>query len=149
MYLGAKGLVSTDEVTSDAPYKTIVETVSKVRQHLLTDPVLRQPLLRIFDSVYQAESKFPDHLRGLTPPADQIPNKMTIQQRPCDNDVVDFVTNAFPDLYLECSRIDENDVLWEETVSGRQSEEISINLQLIQLWLETVSAHNFMLHTSG
>jgi len=149
MYLGGSGQVSTYEVTSDPPYKTIVETVSKVRQHLLTDLVLRQPLLHIFESVYREESEFPDHLRGVTPPADQIPNKMTIQQQPCDNDGVDFVTNAFPDLYLQSSRIRENSVLWEETPSGRQSSEISINLHLIQLWNETVSVQNLILCTSG
>lgn len=62
--------------------------------------------------------------------------------QPCDGDVVDFLTNAFPHLYLETKKLTEDDVLWGETITGRDSaaKEVSINFRLIQLWLE---AHAF------
>lgn len=147
LFFGGSGLIGTFEVTSDIKYKLVIETVSQLRNRLLADPVLRQPIVHLFDMVYHDDSEFPDHLKNGTPLVDQIPNKLKIQQiraqPPGDGDVVTFLTDAFPDLYLEPSSFREGNVLWRETASGRDAadkEEISINIQLVQLWLKTVSA---------
>jgi len=155
LYLGASGLVSTYEVTSDPQYKIIIETISQLRHCTLTDPVLRQLLLHIFNSVYEDDSQLPERLKEVTPLADQIPNKIKIQQirteLPCDADVVDFLTDAFPDLYLESARFREDDELWKKTFSGQQledkePEEISINHRLVLLWFQAVSTQRILWH---
>jgi hypothetical protein len=149
LFLGARGLLGTYEITTKANYELVVMTIGQIRHHLrvLTDPVLRRPLLHIFQTVYTDNSKFPDHLKLFRPPSDQVPNQIKIQairaQPPKDADVIAFLTDAFPDLYLNLSTFSEDDILWGETVSGREAadkEEISINVQLVNLWLKAVSA---------
>jgi hypothetical protein len=73
-------------------------------------------------------------------------------QQPCDGDVVDFLTNAFPDFYLDLGGFPQGDVHWGETTPGRESAEeeaISMNICLVQLWLKAVSAQDFMMRTRG
>ena len=147
LFLGGRGTLGTFEVTTKPYYDVVIQTVGQLRCRLLEDPVLRRPLLHLFQTVYEDDSEFPDHLKRSTPFADQVSNKTKIAairtQPPSDSDVIAFLTNAFPDLYLKLSTFREGDVLWEETMSGQgatDKEEISINVQLVHLWLEAVSA---------
>lgn len=143
-------------MTAKPDYKIVIETVSRIRDRLLADPLLRQPILHIFNTVYQDDSKLPEHLKNAIPVADQIRNMMTTQQirteQPCDGDVIDFLTNGFPDLYLKLGGFPQGKVPWGETSPGRESAEeeaISMNICLVQLWLEAVSAQNSMMRTRG
>ena len=40
---------------------------------------------------------------------------------PSDANVVEFLTNVFPDLYLKQSIFHEGDITWGETISGQGS----------------------------
>jgi len=146
LFLGERGLLGTYEITAKPNYEFVIQTVGQLRHRLLMDPVLRQPLLHLFRTVYEDDSKFPEHLKSLTPLADHVSNKTKIvairAQPPSDADVVEFLTDAFPDLYLKLSTFREGDITWGETISGRgaaDKEEISINIQLTNLWLKVKS----------
>ena len=147
LFFGASGQLGTSDVTSDPHYKLVVDTVNQLRDRLLKDEGLRQPFLHLFSSVYVDNSDFPDDLKPTTPIADQIPNMSKIKQirhhPPTDGDVVDFLTNSFPNIYLFFGDFGPGCVSWGETWSGRgeaSEEKVMINMRLVQLWLEAVSA---------
>ena len=150
LFQGGIALVGTFDVTENNEYQLIVETVNQLRKRLLENPVLRRPLLDLFDSVYRDDSAFPDDLKETTPLADQIPNRTKIRQirfqPPTDGDVITFLTDAFPHLYLKAGSFNENDILWGETTTGRSqvNEEISINVQLVRQWRDSVSMNSIM-----
>ena len=141
LYLGGSGHVRTYEITLDPTYRIVVEMVQQLRMHLLSDQALCQPLLHLFESVYEDNSDFPQHLKADTPTADQVSNQVKIwvirPHQPCDSDVIEFLMDACPHLHLELNSFCEGDVLWGETITGRESankEEVtSINVCLIQL----------------
>jgi hypothetical protein len=94
--------------------------------------MLRGPFLDIFSSLYSNDSKFPNHLKDETPPADQKSKIRT--QPPCDDDVITYLTDAFPDLYMKMDSFQEGDVLCGETLSGRgaaDKEEVTVNVKLV------------------
>jgi hypothetical protein len=114
---------------------------------LLNEEVLCQPFLHIFNTVYKDDASFPDYLKPGTPVADQVSNMSKIRQirhhPPTDNNVVDFLTNSFPDLYLASGDFGPQGVDWGTTLSGQgeaDMEKIMINVWLVQLWLYAVSA---------
>lgn len=147
LFFGASGVLGTHNVTANPKYQLVVETVSQLRAHLLNDRAFRVPILSLFNSVYEDDSQFPEELKENTPDIDQISNMKKIRQihshPPSDNDVLEFLTNSFPDLYLDLGNFSLAElVLWGETKSGRgevAKEEITINVHLVQLWLEAVS----------
>lgn len=84
--------------------------------------------------VYHNDSKFPDHLKDKTP----LP--------PSDGDVLVYLTDTFPDLYLKICSFCEGGVLWGKTFSGRDGtvkEEISMNDLLVWCWLKAVSSSEY------
>jgi hypothetical protein len=153
LFFGASGQIGSSNVTSDPQYKLVVDTVNQLRDRLLNGEVLRQPFLHLFNTVYQDSSQFPDDLKTHTPltATDQVSNMSKIKQLedhpPTDDDVVDFLTNSFPDLYLPPGSIGPEGENYDETVSGRgeaDKEKIAINIRLVQLCqLQTVSALDF------
>lgn len=149
LFLGGRGLLGIIEVTLDPKFQLIIGTVSQLRDHMLGNPILRQPLLHLFSKVYSDDSDFPEDSKGETPLEDQISNMSNIRKirphPPSDEDVVTFLTDAFPDLYLEPGHFCEGDVLWGRTDSGRgeaKKEFISINVRLVHLWNKAVSTQN-------
>ena len=154
LYLGGSGQVGTYDVTHNPKFEMVVEMMKQLRERLLSDRALRKPILQLFEAIYQDNSNFPEHLKPVTPITDQILNQVKIQTnrtcQPCDEDVIAFLTEAFPHLYLELRSFRESNGLWGETVSGQESadkEEVTINFCLIQRWLNAakyVSAQNFM-----
>lgn len=149
LYLGGSSQMATLEITNDPGYEKVVGMVQQVRTRLFSDATLRKPLLHIFQTVYEDDSAFPQHLIPCTPIIDQVLNVVKIRairtSAPCDSDVVDYLTNAFPHVYLEQNGFLENDVLWGETISGRDSadkEEVALNASLIQIWLYTSNPLN-------
>lgn len=149
LFLGGSGVLGTVELTSgnDRYHQLVVGAVTQLRIRLLADPQLRKPILHIFTTVYSDTSPFREDLKRETPIEDQIPNINKIRKihrnPPSDEDVVEFLTFAFPDLYLEHGDFSEDNLIWGETVYGRgaaKKEEISINIRLINLWHEVVSA---------
>jgi len=147
LFWGERGHLGTYEITAKSNYEFAIQTIGQLRHRLLMDPVLRQPLLHLFQMVYEDDSQFTEHLKCLTPLANHVSNKTKIAaiqaQPPSDADVIEFLTDAFPDLYLQLKTFNESEVVWEETISGRgaaDKEEIAINIQLMNLWLKAVSA---------
>jgi len=146
LFFGASGQVGTSDVTHDSQYKLVVNTVDQLRDHLLKEEVLRQPFLHIFRNCYNDDTNFPQHLEPCTPVADQVSNMAKIQEirshPPTDNDVVDFLTNSFPDLYMAPGDFGPEGVDWGKTFSGQgeaDKEKIAIDVQLVHLWLQAVS----------
>ena len=146
VFFGGSGVVGTYEITQDLTYKHLVHLARHIRSRLLEDQVLRRPLLKLFESVYNDNSEFPQNdaeLLVCTPIVDQIPNKSKIRairnRPPSDNDVVEFLTTSFPDIYLELKSLkcNNNNVVWGVTVTGRDAadrREIAINNHLIEMW---------------
>ena len=122
LYLGGSGQVGTYDVTHNPKFEMVVEMMKQLRECLLSDQALRKPILQLFEAVYQAN--FPEHLKPITPIADQIPNQVKIRTirtcQPCDEDVIAFLTEAFPHLYLELRSFRESNVLWGESVGKNQ-----------------------------
>lgn len=146
LFFGASGQLGTTNITNNSQYEIVVNTVNQLRDHLLKEEVLRQPFLHIFSTCYHDGADFPHDLAPCTPIADQVSNMSKIRdirsQPPTDNDVVDFLTNSFPDLYLAPGDFGPEGVSWGETWSGRgeaEKEKIAINCQLVQLWLQSVN----------
>ena len=117
----------THEVTTTNPrYEILVVLVQQLRARLLSDKALRRPLLSLFETVYHDDSESRTH-------------------PPCDDDVIDFLTNAFPHLYMELHTLTESDV--GETASGRASadkEEFAINIRLISCWIGAIESPNLV-----
>jgi hypothetical protein len=146
LFFGASGQLGTTDVTHNSQYELVVNTVNQLRDHLLKEEVLRQPFLHIFSTSYNDDADFPHDLEPCTPVADQVSNMSKIRNitryPPTDNDVVDFLTNSFPDLYMAPGDFGPEGVSWGETWSGRgeaDKEKIAINCRLVQLWLQAVS----------
>jgi len=141
LFFGASGQMGTTDVTDNNDYKLVVNTVNQVRNHLIQE-VLRRPFLHLFNTIYNDDTKFPDDLKASTPIEDQIPNKSNIQSMrhpPTDSDVVEFLTNSFPDLYMASGDFSPDRIEWGETWSGQgeaDKEKITINCRLVQLWLQ-------------
>jgi hypothetical protein len=111
LYLGDPDEPGTTDITSDQHYKPVVNAVLQIRDRLLLDPILRQPYLDLFTLVYEVKQH--------TPAQDQIPQIR--HQPPTKIDVIDYLTNSFPDLYL----------ISEEFGTKATQERISINAELI------------------
>lgn len=149
LYHGQSGGTTTTSVTNDPRFKVVVDSVNNLRHQMLSDETLRTPFLQIFQSVYSDASKFPEDLKPYTPVADQIPNIHKIRtirdQPPVDKDVVDFLENAFPDIYLFAGELSPEGLKsegWGQTISGRAeagAEKIGILKDLVLHWLESVS----------
>ena len=122
LFYGTSGQLGTSDITSDSKYKLVVDTVNQLRDRLLNEEVLRQPFLHIFSAVYKGDTDFPNDLKPPTPVADQVSNISKIRQirhhPPTDDDVVDFLTNSFPDLYLAPGEFGPEGIDWGETWSG-------------------------------
>jgi hypothetical protein len=146
LFFGASGQLGTSDVTHNSQYELVVNTVNQLRDRLLKEEVLRQPFLHIFNTTYNDNTDVPHDLEPCTPLANQVSNMSKFQNirnyPPTDNDVVDFLTNSFPDLYMAPGNIGPEDVSWHETWSGQgeaDKEKIAINCRLVQLWLQAVS----------
>lgn len=149
LFFGASGQLGTSDITSDPCYKLVVDTVNQLHNRLLNEEVLRRPFLHVFSTVYKDNAVFPDDLKPLTPVADQVSNMSKIREirdgPPTDDDVVDFLTNSFPDLYLAPGDFSPEGVDCSETCSGQEDadqEKITINAKLVQFWLQAVGALN-------
>ena len=145
LFYGASGdAVGTFNVTNNPKYELVVETVKQLRQRLIDNPTLREPILALFTNVYQDNSKFPEDLKENAPVSDHRSNQEKIQEirphPPSDDDVIYFLKNSFPDIYLDLESftpVDE-DFLWGMTKSGRsegEKELVTINVRLVNLWL--------------
>jgi hypothetical protein len=100
--------VLTRNVTNGAKHKHVVETVSQIRGRLLNDQTFRTPILSLFKGIYEDGSEFPEEPKESTPPIDH----MKIHSHPpSDDDVVEFLTNSFPDLYMINTGFSPNDLL--------------------------------------
>ena len=145
LFFGASGQIGTTDVTHLAQYGLVVNTVNQLRNHLLKFELLRQPFLHIFTTVYNDNADFPNDLKSCTPVNDQVSNLSKIRHcPPTDSDVIDFLTNSFPDLYMAPGDFgpELEGVSWDETLSGRveaDKEKATINCRLVQLWLQAVS----------
>jgi hypothetical protein len=131
---------------NDHQYKIVVNTVNQLRNHLLKEEILRKPFVHIFSSVYNDNTPFPQDLKSCTPVSNQVSNKSKIRNMrdgpPTDNDIVNFLTNHFLDLYMAPGDFGSQGVDWGETWSGREEadkEKIATNCQLVQLWLQATS----------
>jgi len=150
LFLGEYGVLGTYEGTDNNEYRSAVEIVSQLRAHMLHDQVLCKPILDIFQGVYNDDTNFPEELKSRTPVADQVSNKAKIRKirphAPTDETVVNFLLNAFPDLYLAKFPPVLKMVVWGETLSGRSqtsSEQVAINAALTDIWLKKVSLLHF------
>jgi hypothetical protein len=146
LFFGASGQLGTTDVTHNSQYELVVNTVHQLRDHLLKEEVLHQPFLHIFSTIYNNDANFPNDLKHCTPVTNQVSNMSKIQNirhyPPTDNDVVDFLTNSFLDLYMAPGDFGPEGVVWGETWSGQgeaDEEKVVINCQLVQLWLQAVS----------
>ncbi|EDR02102.1 uncharacterized protein LACBIDRAFT_295499 [Laccaria bicolor S238N-H82] len=146
LFFGASDEITTYEVTHNPSYELVMHTVNHLRDRLLKEQVLRVPFLHIFTNCYNDDSEFPRDLAPCTPVADRVSNLVKIRRirehPPTDADVVEFLTNAFPDLYLAHGDFGPEGVSWVETMSGREeadSQKITINGKLVLLWLQIVN----------
>jgi hypothetical protein len=146
LFFGASGQLGTMDVTDDHQYKIVVTTVNHLRNHLLKEPILREPFIHILNTVYNDDTPFPQDLEFCTPVYDRVSNKSKIRNMrdgpPTDDDIINFLTNHFPDLYMAPGDFGPQGVDWGETLSGREEadeEKIEINCRLVQLWLQAVS----------
>jgi hypothetical protein len=155
------GSVVTRNVTNDPKYKHVVETVSQIRGRLLNDQTFRTPILSLFQGIYEEE------LKESTPPVDHS-NFEKIREihshssspRPSDDDIVEFLTKSFPDLYLTRRRssfnpkvllLGENDRGVHEKLKKERSqgEEIMIGVHFVRIWLETSVSVKFIQYVHG
>ena len=143
LFQGRRGDVGAINVTNDPFYSIVVTTTDQIRSRFLEEPILRQPFLELLIAIHRDDTKFPDALKHCTPVADHVSNHTKIQEfhrnHPTDTDVVDFFTNAFPDVHMVSGELVPE---WGRTLSGREEadkEYISINRSFIQLWIKTVS----------
>ena len=152
LFFGANRQIGTFDVTSDPRYALVVNTVIQLRERLLKDEVFRQPFLQIFRVVYQHATEIPADTEPHTPVADHIYDMPDIRLRdvrhypPTDDDVVDFLTNSFPDLYMSSGYFGPEDIDRVKTCSEQGESDkakIEINVRLVQLWLHTVSTCHF------
>lgn len=146
VFKGGSGQIGTHNITNDTKYKDVIEIITSLRARLLADPKLREPFLHILTQTFTDNSPFPADLKSKRPVSDHIPNSAKIPatrtQPPSDQDVVDFFTNAFSDVYFFSGDLTSNDAAWGETMSGRGEagkEEIGINVQLLLFLVEVVS----------
>jgi hypothetical protein len=143
LFQGRRGDIGAINVTNDPLYSIVVATTNQIRSRFLEEPILRQPFLDLLTAIHQDDTKFLDALKHCTPVADHVSNHTKIQQfhcnHPTDADVVDFFTNAFPDVHMVSGELLPE---WGCTLSGRGEagkEYISINRSFIQLWIKAVS----------
>ena len=146
LFIGDFGTVSCLEVTTQSDYQRVVGIVIQLRDRMLREQVLREPILSVFQEVYNDDTHLPEKLKTRTPALYQLSNKDKIRNTkpspPTDDDVINFLQDAFPDLYLVDFLPSLNTVVWSETLSGSsnaKSQCVSINLKLTDIWLTLVS----------
>jgi hypothetical protein len=158
LYIGEYGTLGTHEATDVKDYRMPIEIVRQLRNRLLNEQVLREPILNIFQGVYNDDTNFPDDLKANNPVADQVSNKFNIRKikprPPTDNDIIDFLFNSFPDLYLVNypPSSESETVVWGETSSGRSQvniERVSINAELTDVWLKNKCESSHFLRISS
>lgn len=113
-------------------YELVTHTVNDIRDRLLKEEIFRAPFLHIYTTCYNDDTK-PQDVSNLT----KI--RQIRDHPPTDADVVDFLTNSFPALYLAPGDFGPEGVSWGETWSGREeadNQKVTINCRLIQLWLQ-------------
>lgn len=144
LFLGTSGAVGTYNVTADSDWLLAAEAVTQLRNRILSEDRLRLPFLRLFISLHNDNTDFPDDPKDCTPIADQTKINQIRNRLPTDADVVEFFTNAFPDIYLVPGEPFSNEVDCERdrTLSDRgkaEKKEIAIVRGLVQLWYQSVS----------
>ncbi|THH08078.1 hypothetical protein EW146_g9110 [Bondarzewia mesenterica] len=140
LFKGRRNAISTRDVTANPRYEFIIQTTNRIREHLLKEEQLRRPFLDLFLAVHKDDSAFPDGLKDSTPVEDQKSNQSKIQEvrnkLPTDADVLDFLTNAFPDIYLVPGGLSAGEH-WGYTSAGRgevDKEYVSIIHFIVELW---------------
>jgi hypothetical protein len=149
LFFGRNRQIGTFDITNDPRYALVVNTVIQLRERLLNEEVLRQPFLHIFRVVYEYNTEFPADSGPHDPATDHIPNMSDfrkIRNHPTDHDVVDFLTNSFPDIYLSSGYFGPEDIPRVKTCSEQGESDkakIEINARLVQLWLQAVGTCHF------
>ena len=123
-----------------------MNTVIQLRERLLNEEVLRQPFLHIFKVVHQYNTEPLADPGPHAPATDDIPNMSDFRKirnhPPTDADVVDFLTNSFPDIYLSSGYFVPEDIERVKTCSEQGESDKAkseINARVVQLWLQAVS----------
>ncbi|THH20064.1 hypothetical protein EW146_g1231 [Bondarzewia mesenterica] len=129
IFKGERDAIGTMNITAAPRYEFVIQTANQIRERLLKEEQLRQPFLDLFLAVHKDDSAFPDSLKHFTPVEDQISNRAKIEQvrknLPTDRDVLDFLTNAFPDIYLVPGYL---------AAEGADKEYVSILYLIIEQW---------------
>ncbi|KAF5382654.1 hypothetical protein D9615_003038 [Tricholomella constricta] len=101
--------------------------------------------MKIYQGVYDEDVMFFE-LKSRTPVADPLSKKAKLRSRtphrPTDDTVMEFLSEAFPHLYLVDFPPSSKKVVWGETMSGPShatSERVSINEELTNVWLVKAS----------
>ncbi|KIM77731.1 hypothetical protein PILCRDRAFT_825174 [Piloderma croceum F 1598] len=137
LFDGTRGAIGTVNVTTDPRYSFVIQTVDQIRNAVIMEKLLRQPFLDLFIAAYKEDANLPDNLKYEVPREEHISGQVQIKQfgndPPTDADVLEFFTNAFPDVYL---------VPGEMGTDGGESIEsdkvyIAIARSLVQLWYQT------------
>ncbi|THH03105.1 hypothetical protein EW146_g10507 [Bondarzewia mesenterica] len=141
IFKGERDAIGTMNITAAPRYEFVIQTANQIRERLLKEEQLRQPFLDLFLAVHKDDSAFPDSLKHFTLVEDQISNRAKIEQvrknLPTDRDVLDFLTNAFPDIYLVPGYLATEEADWGFTSAGRgeaDKEYVSILYLIIEQW---------------
>jgi hypothetical protein len=139
LFEGTRGAIGTVNVTTDPRYSFVIQTVNQIRDAVVMEKLLRQPFLDLFIAAYMENANLPDNLKHEVPREEHISGQVEIKQfgndPPIDADVLEFFTNAFPDVYLVPGEMDT------DGGESRESDKVYITIarSLVQLWYQTVS----------
>src|ERR1700683_3924514 len=102
LFDGTRGAIGTVNVTTDPRYSFVIQTVDQIRNAVIMEKLLRQPFLDLFIAAYKEDANLPDNLKYEVPREEHISGQVQIKQfgndPPTDADVLEFFTNAFPDV---------------------------------------------------
>jgi hypothetical protein len=139
LFEGTRGAIGTVNVTADPRYSFVVQTIDQIRDAVIMEKLLRQPFLDLFIAAYKEDANLPDNLKHEVPREVHITGQVEIKQfgndPPTDADVLEFFTNAFPDVYLVPGEMGTNGGEYREP----DKVYITIARSLVQLWYQTVS----------
>ncbi|THH13726.1 hypothetical protein EW146_g6526 [Bondarzewia mesenterica] len=124
IFKGARGAIGTMNVTAEPRYNFVIQTTNRIRERLLKEKLLRQPFLDLLTMVHKDDFKFRSSLST-------------------DADVINFITDAFPDIYLLHGWLASDGADWDYTLTGQgeaNKEYISIGWFIITLWEQSQSS---------
>jgi hypothetical protein len=139
---GVVGIPKVPNITTDPSYARLVTLIEHLRERLMQDEVLREPLLHVLKSLYKSNTTR-RKISRIRP------------TQPTDQDIIRFVDEFWPDLYLVAASRDSErsgesntggsgqwDGVWSHTYSGVASvpnAQVQIIAPLIEQWQSHVS----------